>query len=69
MSPKTATVVSRDQAVILPAGSHKAITDDLLLPAGIPTPVPAAALPFVLTYPGVEQSPTADPSEPAITEE
>lgn len=69
MISKTATVVSRDQAVLLPAGCHKAVPADLLLPAGIPTQVPAAALSFVLTHPGVEQVSPAGSPEPTTPEE
>lgn len=66
---KTVLVVSKDQALNLSSGCHKALLKSLLLPAGVPTPVPAAALSFVLTFPGVERVSIAGSPEPATPEE
>lgn len=66
---KTVLVVSKDQAVGLTAGCHKALSEALLLPAGVPTPVPLIALPFVLTFPGVERVSIVGSPEPATPEE
>ena len=69
IAAKTVLVVSTEQALGLSAGCHKAIPTDLLLPAGVPTPVPATALSFVLTFPGVAQVSAAGSPEPANPEE
>lgn len=66
---RTAQVISTHHALCLGAGSHPAITDTLHLPAGQSVPVPADALPYLLSLPGVEQAATPDSPEPTNSEE
>ena len=66
---KTVLVVSTNQTWGFPTGCHKALPKAFYLPAGVPTPVPLAALPFILTFPGVERVSAAEPPEPATPEE
>jgi hypothetical protein len=61
-------VVSTDCTLVLSTGCHQAITETIHLSAGLPVSIPAEALAFVLSFPGVE-SVEAAPPEPATSEE
>lgn len=65
-TPTTVQVVSRTHTFVFPAGSHPAIQEEIRLDAGRPVPCPAEALPFALSFPGIEALPAAEaaPVEP-----
>ncbi len=59
-APSTVLAVSRTHTHIFPVGCHPAIQEELCLAAGRPVPIPAAALSFALSFPGIEVPAAAD---------
>lgn len=59
-APSTVQVVSQTHTHIFPAGCHPAIQEELCLAAGRPVSIPAAALTFALSFPGIEAPAAAD---------
>ena len=53
-------IVSRTHTFVFPAGCHPAIREAIRLDANKPTPIPAEALPYALSFPGIEAIPAAD---------
>jgi hypothetical protein len=61
-APTTVLVTCRTHTFVFPAGSHPAIREEIQLEANRPVPIPAAALPFALSFSGIEALPAAEAS-------
>ena len=59
-APTSIQIVSRTHTMVFPAGSHPAIQQAIRLDANQPQPCPVEALPFALSFPGIEALPAAD---------